>query len=387
MAAKTPHTTTKAAATTKKADKKAKKSAELTEKKPKKTAGKKATKKADRTPLRSAPPLGISSREALVVPQPPLGHGQHRDMGVIAGTEGPTACLDAGATDLCEIAPSGLVAVAGDTWKGPRAWVGEWSPSLALHVNSLAGRVTFDRSFGWRNLYQEGWAPGGSQLPAGTVRVRGVDYLMVTRTVDLVPQDSRLVVINPDRPGWATVPGSQRPAAYQGFNQTQISGCEAPDGWVYIVADDFHRRNPVVLYRCRPETFTDRDSWAGWGKVNGDPNRWDWGQPPCPLHPDLFGELSLRWIEGKFVLSAFNETARRIEVHVADRVEQILRPVPPVPPCTIVAHAGELPNLYGGYIVPGSTLDRTRILVSQWAQWGAKDDPYNVREFEVNLNR
>ena len=53
------------------------------------------------------------------------------------------------------------------------------------------------------------------------------------------------------------------------------------------------------------------------------------------------------------------------------------------------SHGRRGPNLnfraiYGGYIVPGSTLDQALILVSQW---GEGDYPYNVQEFVVNLNR
>ncbi len=352
----------------------------------------KASKDAGRQSLSAAP-------EALVIPDPrPLTRGQHRDMGVVAGSEGPTACFNAGATDLCEIVPGGQVAVAGDTWKGPKAFAGKWSPSLALHVKSLAGKVEFDGSFGWQNLYRDSWGPDGgppppacSQLPAGTVRVGAIEYLMVTRTQDLKPLDSRLVVIDPKKPGWKTVPGSLKPASWENSNQTQISGCEGPDGFVYIVADSFDRKKHVVMYRCRPETFRDRDSWAGWGMVNGDSAHWGWGvTPPAPLHPHLFGELSFRFIDGKFVLSALNDTCHQIEVRVADVAHQVLNPgsphLPPTP-CTVVVDWVELPFLYGGYIVPGSTLDKARILVSQWLDPKKIDDPYNVREYEVNLYR
>lgn len=353
----------------------------------------KPTKKAAK---KSVAKRGVP-REALVVLEPQPARGDHIDLGIVAGSDGPTGWLGAGATDLCEVGPSGLVAVAGDTFRGPKFNVGDWSPSLALHVNTLAGKISFDGSFGWCNLYLDGWGPGGyppkgSQLPAGTVRVGGVDYLMVTRTSDLRPLDSRLVVMNPDHPEWVTAPGSEKPASYEDFNQTQISGCEAPDGFVYVVADSFSRDRPVRLYRCRPETFTNRDSWSRWGTVNGDPNRWDWDQPVAtPVHPDNFGELSFRMIEGKFVLSAFNQTTGRIEIRVADRPEQILHPgcppmVPPTP-CTVVVDQQQLPNNYGGYIVPGSTLDRMRVLVSQWGQWGERNYPYNVREYVVNLIR
>lgn len=370
--------------------------------------------------------MGVAAPEALVAPLRRV-----KDMGVVAGTvdgkNSPTRGIDAGATDLCEVVPSGRIAVAGDTWKGPRALGprAEWTPSLALHIRSLAGaedRVEFDDQFGWRNLYAEGWrdydpdtgewgpdtglpTSGRSQLPAGTVQIGDKEYLMVTRTEKLVAKDSRLVQIDTEREGWQTVAGSERPASYQDFNQTQISGCLGHDGWVYIVADDFHRQKPVVLYRCRPETFTDRESWQGWGKVNGDPRKWDWGQKPEPLRWDWYGELSLRFIEGKYVLSAFNDKPwassarpedqrRRIEVHIADPktgpniITQILRTENPLPWTTVVDES-QVPYLYGGYIVPGSTLQKMRILVSQWAQ--GKDCPlpfpYDVREYEINLTQ
>jgi hypothetical protein len=394
--------------------KKAAPDATLTDKKkkkkssPKATATHKAPIKAEREsgrvrgipesglPLRqSTAPLavdhaGFSPREALVLPQlPQPTRGERIDLGVVAGTGGPTRMIGAGATDLCEIAPSGLVAVAGDTFSGGACRDGDWSPSLALRVkpNSLRGKVEFDRSFGWGNLYADGWPQGGypaggSQLPAGTVQVFGIDYLLVTRTKDdLEPIDSRLVRIDPERPGWPTLPDSLRNADWEDGNQTQISGCQAPDGFVYIVADGFARNTTVRLYRCPASTFADRNSWHAWGMVDGDRNRWAWDQRPTPLSNDKFGELSLRMIEGKFVFSGFNQSTGCVEVRVADRVEAVLAPWTP---CTVVVDQMALRRNYGGYIVPGSTLDQARILVSQWEECGC---PYNVREYVVNLNR
>jgi hypothetical protein len=59
---------------------------------------------------------------------------------------------------------------------------------------------------------------------------------------------------------------------------------------------------------------------------------------------------------------------------------------------TTVANPGSLPQNYGGYIVPGSTLDDMRILVSQWHVPMADGHPtgpgsYNVQEFAVNVNQ
>ncbi len=111
---------------------------------------------------------------------------------------------------------------------------------MGLHVRPgtlNADTIQFDRSFGQGGtLYDQPPAPGGSQLPAGTVQVFGIDYALVARTVNLQPIDTRLVTIDPNGPHWPTVPGSWRNADWQDGNETQISGYQAPDGWVYIVA-------------------------------------------------------------------------------------------------------------------------------------------------------
>jgi D-arabinan endo alpha-(1,5)-arabinofuranosidase len=327
--------------------------------------------------------------QALALPElPQPGPGQAINLGPIAGTESPTGALGAGAVDLCEISPGGQVALGGDTFSGNAALSGAWSPSMALHVRPgtlNSNPIQFDGSFGQNgSLYAEPPPPvaGGSQLPAGTVQVFGIDYALVTRTANLQPIDTRLVQIDPNNPGWPTVPGSLRDAAsWQDGNETQISGYQAPDGWVYIVADGFARDHSVWLYHCPAESFTDRNTWWAWGMIDGGPD-WGWNVAPTPLSGDIFGELSLRLIENMAVLSGFNATSGNVEVRVADDVTQVLAPDTPV---TIVATQETVPQNYGGYIVPGSTLDQAIILVSQWNT--ATNDPYNVQQFVVNLNR
>ena len=43
-----------------------------------------------------------------------------------------------------------------------------------------------------------------------------------------------------------------------------------------------------------------RAGWQGWSSAGG------WGKPPTPLFPDRVGEMSIRQIDGKPVLSYFN---------------------------------------------------------------------------------
>lgn len=353
---------------------------------------KRAAKRLPPAPKSGARPVGhavlAAAVQSLALPQlPQPAPGQAINLGPIAGTESPTGAFGAGAVDLCEISPSGLVALGGDTFSGNSCGSGTWSQSMALQVQpgTVNGNtIQFCGSFGGNGtLYAEPppSVPGGSQLPAGTVQVFGIDYAFITRTANLQPIDTRLVTIDPNNPGWATVPGSCRDAqSWQNGNETQISGYQDPDGNVYIVADGFARNHQVWLYHCPAESFTDRNTWWAWG-IGNDGN-WAWNVDPTPLSGDCWGELSLRLIEGMKVLSGFNASTGNVEVRVTDDVTQVLAPETPV---TIVATQETVPQNYGGYIVPGSTLDQAIILVSQWNTMTG--DPYNVQQFVVNLNR
>jgi len=60
-------------------------------------------------------------------------------------------------------------------------------------------------------------------------------------------------------------------------------------------------------------------------------------------------------------------------------------------PTTVVAQQSNpqapnfVPQNYGGFILPGSTLDKLNLFVSQWNT--TVNTPYNTQEFQVNANR
>jgi hypothetical protein len=157
---------------------------------------------------------------------------------------------------------------------------------------------------------------------------------------------------------------------------------------VYIVADNFNRTQPVVLYRATPQNFSDRSRWQGWASGAG------WNKPPTPLWDDMVGEMSFRQIDGKAVLSYFNASTGNMEVRVADDptslgsapvttvVEHSEFPEPPesLPP----PYDNRLAAPYGGYVSPGSTLDELRIFVSQFDTRPRSTAPYRVIQFAVN---
>jgi hypothetical protein len=333
---------------------------------------------------------------------PPLAPGQVTRIGPAAGTGTPTSDYGIGATDLCEFMefPSGILQVCGDSFAGQGVGFGGWFSPIALHVDTDSvddpAGVRYDRITGTdKPLLADPTPQGGSQLPAGVVQINRENYMMVTTAKDLRPQSSRLVKADPARGSWPTLPKSERDAGYEGGRQSQISGyydpipaVDSPTGWVYIVANNFDRSGPAVLYRARRETFTDRSSWQGWSSGGG------WGKTPTPLWPDRVGEMSVRQIDGKTVLSYFNASTGNMEVRVADNPTQL-----GTAPVTTVVFAADWPDPaedlpppednrlaqpYGGYISPGSTLDELRVFISQWNTLPRAQAPYRVIQFAVN---
>jgi Domain of unknown function (DUF4185) len=334
----------------------------------------------------------------------PLAPGQVLRIGPTAGTGTPTGDYGIGATDLCEFVefPSELLQVCGDSFAGQGVGFGGWYSPVALRVDtSSVDDPTGVRYTGVTGISEpllaDSRPPGASQLPAGVVQINRRNYLLVATTKNLTPQSTRLVMAEPERGGWQTVPGSRRDGAYQGGSQTQISGyydpIPTPDsqtGWVYIVANSFTRNRPVELYRATPQAFTDRSRWQGWAAGPGG----GWNKPPTPLWPDSVGEMSIRQIDGQTVLSYFNSATGNMEVRVANDPTSL----GDAPVTTIVQHddwpdpAESLPppydnrlaQPYGGYISPGSTLDELRIFVSQWDTRARVRAPYRVIQFAVN---
>lgn len=344
-----------------------------------------------------------------------LRPGEVRNLGPIAGTGSGTGRIGVGAIDLGEIIvlPDGTaVAIGGDGWKGD--WLGELGnadhyPSVGMlpSPDSLVqlGPVKITQLLGLgdgtgKELFAQ--YPGrGDTLPAGTIQVNGKTYVMVAGTDALKPTGGTwLVEATPGQTGWKEIPNSFKPGDYLNGGQSQISGYQAKDGKVYIAADSFDRTHGVSLYRADPDTFTERSTWQPFVlSPNGGGHWGDAGAAATPLSDTPFGELSLREVGGRAVLSGFNANHGpdgAVEVRVAEDPSKLfnagVRP-------TTVAQAGNpgapsfVPNNYGGYIVPGSSLDDLRILVSQWyVPMGLDNQPtgpgtYNVQEFAVNVNR
>lgn len=331
-----------------------------------------------------------------------LHPGQVIMLGPVAGTGTGTGDYGVGATDLCEFMefPSTLLQVCGDSFAGQGVGFGGWYSPVALHVepDSITapdGIRIIGITGTQAPLLADPTPPGASQLPAGIVSINRENYMLVTTTERLRPVSSRLVKADAAKDNWPTVPGSIRAADHAGGGQSQITGyydpVPTPDserGWVYIAADNFDRSAAVTLYRVAPQHFTDRSAWQAWSEVAG------WGQAATPLWPDRVGEMSVRQIDGKTVLSYFNAGTGNMEVRVADDPTELgaapvttvvfASPWPDRPEDLPAPHDNRLAQPYGGYISPASTLDELRVFVSQWNTTPRGGTPYRVIQYAVN---
>jgi hypothetical protein len=343
--------------------------------------------------------------------QTPLNQGEVRDLGPIAGTGSNPGIPGVGAADLGEVLqlPDGrYVAIFGDSFSGDKMGAGSHYPSVAVPV-------TFDDQghphFGAPLTGPDGQnvlfppppqAAGTDTLPAGSIRMAdGTTYMMVAGTNNLNPTGGSWLVkvTNDPAKGWQPIEGSWRPWTPNGVpsqanphpgtavssKPTQISGYQAADGNVYIAADSFDRSQGVSMYRVDPAHVTDRDQWQPWTGSG-------WGTPGQVAMPspggDTYGELSFREVGGQPVLSGFNATGGGVDLHIGDTPTGVLNGAR-----TVVAPGGDwnnpvpgtYPQNYGGFIMPGSTLDNLGILISQWNT--GTNTPYVVEQFQVNPNR
>ena len=343
----------------------------------------------------------------------PLKQGEARDLGPVAGTGSNPGIPGIGAADLGEVVQlqdGRLVAIFGDSFSGDKAYDG-------IHYPSVAVPVTFDDQgrphFGAPLTGPDGspnvlfppppQAAGTDTLPAGSIRMRdGTTYMLVAGTSDLNPKGGSWLtqVTNDPGKGWQPINGSWRPwtpapsptdPAHPGTSPTsqptQISGYQAADGNVYIAANSFDRSQGVTMYRVDPDHVTDRSAWQPW-------NGTGWGNPgelattPLTAPGAQFGELSFREVDGHPVLSGFNATAGpgEVQVFVGNNPTDIFTNTP-----TVAARNDNLQTPfsvlqpYGGYILPGSTLNDLNLFVSQWDT--KLNVPYDVHQVEVNPAR
>ncbi|MBW0118714.1 DUF4185 domain-containing protein [Pseudonocardia abyssalis] len=320
---------------------------------------------------------------------------------------GHTDAFGIGGTDLgaTTTAPDGrLVSVFGDTFASPRAGGRGWrspvvlfgdpaSVPTGLRWTGSAGRGPRARQV-VRYVHQvPRWFARRPRrvttvLPTDVITIGDTMYLhvMVCRELghvhwtEIHSSRDQGVTWRPTGVRW---PGGHLDGMFQ-----MLTWELGDDGFVHAFTTGFQRDKGLVLHRVPADRITTPGAWESWGFSPDD--GWAWGRPPTVALPGAYGELSLRRVEDRWLLSVFDAGNYRMDVlDLASPLEDLhtARRVTVLDGCAWEHEdhaAGRVAQLYGGYVLPGSRLDDLHLVVSQWNT--ALGWPYRAMQFRTDLS-
>jgi hypothetical protein len=285
-----------------------------------------------------------------------------------------------------------MLFVFGDTFENAHVGGGWWRSPVALWSNTtnLNAGVTWSGAVGGAAA-QQLWAYEhdnpvfSTVLPSDVITIGDTIYLhvMVNKGLGNVVWTE---IWRSDDNGatWVHTGAKFAPNLHGGLFQL-ITWGEGNDGYVYVYSTGFQRDKPIILQRVRSNQLTDINAYEGWGYANG---AWNWGNPPTPILEGKFGELCLRPLGGKWVLTWFNAGDYRIDGIIMDTPTSNLYTAYRQ---TLIwggqwgkEDDSHVAQLYGGYIIPGSTIGDLHLSVSQWntgAGWPYRAMQHRIRGF------
>ncbi len=321
------------------------------------------------------------------VPDPAERPAVTRWIADLTGTRTSSGAFGVGGTDLGIPVrqPDGQIAyVFGDTFEEDRAGGPGWrSPVLLRSPTGLGPEgIVFTGAAGGRYArqildYDHADPEFSTWLPSDVITLGGRMYLHFIVNAGLGNVRWTQIAYSDDNgEHWAL--SDARWAADEDGSLRQLwtweRGC---DGYDYTLSTSFiDRSHPIILHRVPEDRLLDRNAYEPWGFRDG---RWAWGHAPTPVLDGRFGELSLRRVEDKWVLSWFNAADYDITVKVFDAPTSNLYEARTYKPVT----GAMLPQLYGGYIHPDSTLANLHLIVSQWNT--ADGWPYRATQWVTSV--
>jgi hypothetical protein len=314
---------------------------------------------------------------------------------------GHTDRFGVGGTDLgvTATAPDGrLVSVFGDTFEQPGVGGPGWRSPVVL----FADPTTVQAGLEWVGSagpghaahqvlgYEHGGVIGGRRvetvLPTDLITIGDEMYLHVMVCEGIGNVHWTEVCRSVDNgetwePTQARWPGDAHGGLFQ-----MLTWERGTDGYVYAFSTGFQRDKGLILQRVPESRLTDPAAWEGWGYLDGV---WAWGNPPTVALTGAYGELCLRKLGERWLLAFFDAGNYRIDVLSLDSPTANLYEAPRETllggcPWDAEDHAsGRVAQLYGGYILPGSTPQDLHLVVSQWnteTNW-----PYRSMQFRARL--
>ncbi|MGW8376743.1 DUF4185 domain-containing protein [Streptomyces sp. ODS28] len=344
---------------------------------------------------------GVKSQAEAAGGPPPPGGIQVKKMGDLTGP-GITTDFEMEATDLGipAVTPDGrTLFVFGDTYKeggegkpnvDPR---NDWRAPTGLYTDAK-DLPALNAGIKWTDAVGPGrraeqFLPyehvGGKYtvLPSDVLTVGKTMYLQVMVNEPLMNVIRMEIWTSEDSGGtWKNTGVKFDPNLQRGLFQLWTWGLGS-NGWVYIYSTKFDRKNPVILSRVHSSKILDPGSYEAWGFHD---NQWKWGRHEAsPILDGQFGEMCLRPMGGKWLFTCFNAGAGAIEGRLVDTPDSNIKDAP----AKTLISGGEwgheddahVAQLYGGYVIPGSTLQELHLSVSQWRNPGGW--PYHVMHHKV----
>ncbi|HZE37663.1 MAG TPA: DUF4185 domain-containing protein [Stackebrandtia sp.] len=268
-------------------------------------------------------------------------------------------------------APIGLIGDVSDLNGGVK-WTG------AIADDSGAARQFWD--------YQHNNDEFSTVLPGDIITIGDTMYLHVRvhKGLDTVVR-TEIWSSTDNGHTWNKTPAEWAGDVHNGWMQ-QVTWALGDDNKVYVLSDRFIRDDGFIMHRVDADKITDSTAYEWWG-WDDSAKKWGWGiATPGLIWTKQAGELCLRRIDNKWVLTFFNKADYSIDALLFDN---------PTDDLSKVEHHqlilgnnwgdpqddNHLAQLYGGYIIPGSTLNDLHLTASQWKT----DDNsiYRVAQYRV----
>lgn len=302
------------------------------------------------------------------------------------------------ATDLGApaVTPDGrILVIFGDTWEDAAVGGGWWRSPVGLYADpdrKLKHGLEWTSAVGGEEAvelveYDHSGNPVSTILPGDILTVGETMYVWVMVNHGFGNVDHTEIWTSQDSGEHWERTAEMFPGDHlDGFSQQCTWFAHPTDGYVYLLTTGFQRDKEVILQRVPQDSILNPDAYETYGATGeGEQQQWAWGNAPTPVLGGHVGEMCLRIVEDKWVLTWFNAGLYRVDMLLANSPEEIRTPAFAE---TILWGCGwgqedheRVAQLYGPYILPGSTLDDLHLLCSQWntgAGW-----PYHVQQYRV----
>jgi hypothetical protein len=288
-----------------------------------------------------------------------------------------------------------ILTIFGDTFEGPKVGSGDWRSPVGLYADPrrpLGTGVRWTGAVGSEDhadqlVDYDHEGEISTYLPGDVLTLGDTMYLWVMANAGFGNVVRTEIWTSKDSgESWKRTQKMFDGDHLDGLCQ-QATWCEDPDGkHVVLLTTGFQRDKGAILQRVPKDELLDPDAYETYGPTSDEDDAdWDWGKDPEPVIGGSVGEMCLRVVEDHVVLTYFNAGLYRIDCLIAETPTG-LREGPFAETLLWGCEWGHedderVAQLYGGYIVPGSTLREMHLLVSQWHT--GPDWPYHVEQFRI----